>query len=94
MAYKVQRREFIRYQPKWLFHFLLALSPKVYETMETLGEARANLQQVKDAIIENDLQRIASRHLITIDDDIITFGSLKGKLYLKFYIQENNKRKI
>ena len=92
MAYKVQRREFVRYQPKWLFHFLLSLPPKVYEVKDTLEEARANIQQIKDAIIENDLQVTVTRLRITYDDNLIIFSSQKDRPYLKFYIQDNYRK--
>ncbi len=92
MAYKVQRREFVRYQPKWLFHFLLSLPPKVYEVKDTLDEARANMQQIKDAIEEKNLQGSVPRLLITYDDNVIIFSSQKERPYLKFYIQENYRK--
>ncbi len=92
MAYKVQRREFVRYQPKWLFHFLLSLSPQVYEVKDTLKEAQANIKQIKDAIEENDLQVNVPRLRITYDDNLITFSSQKDRPYLKFFIQDNYKK--
>ena len=92
MAYKVQRREFVRYQPKWLFHFLLSLPPQVYEVKDTLKEAQANIKQIKDAIEENDLQVNVPRLRITYDDNLITFSSQKDRPYLKFFIQDNYKK--
>ena len=47
MVYKVQREAFVSYQPKWLFRFLLSLSPKVYEARETLEEAQAIIRHIK-----------------------------------------------
>lgn len=92
MAYKVQRREFVRYQPKWLFHFLLSLPPQVYEVKDTLKEAQANIKQIKDAIEENDLQVNVPRLRITYDDNLITFSSQKDRPYMKFFIQDNYKK--
>lgn len=92
MAYKVQRREFVRYQPKWLFHFLLSLPPQIYEVKDTLEEALANLQQIKDAIDENDFHVTVPRLRITYNDNVIIFSSQKDRPYLKFYIQDNYKK--
>jgi hypothetical protein len=92
MAYKVQRREFVRYQPKWLFRFLISLSPKVYEVKDSLEEARANIQQIKDALEENTLSGSISRLRITYDDTTILISSQKNRPYLKFYIQDNYKK--
>lgn len=92
MAYKVQRREFVRYQPKWLFHFLLSLPPKVYEVKDSLEEAQANIRQIKDAIEENDLQVNVPRLRVKFDDNFIIFSSQKDRPYLKFYIQDNYKK--
>lgn len=92
MAYRVQRREYVRYQPKWLFHFLLSLPPQIYEVKETLEEARANIRQVKDAIEENDLQAAVPRLRISYDDSHVVFTSRTGRPYLKFHIQDQYKR--
>ena len=92
MAFKVQRREYVRYQPKWLFHFLLSLSPKVYEVKDTLEEAQANMEEIKDAIAEYDFHGYLTRLHIKKDGDVITIDSKKGRKYLKFYIQDNYKK--
>ena len=89
MAYKVQRREFVRYQPKWLFKFLLSLSPQIYEVKDTLEEALENFQHIKDAIIKKNLQGTVSRICITYGDNVITISTQKSRPYLKFYINEN-----
>ncbi len=92
MAYKVQRREFVRYQPKWLFHFLLSLPPKVYEVKDTLEEAQANIRQIKDAIEENNFQITFPCVRISYEENLIILSSQKNRPYLKFYIQDNYKK--
>ena len=68
------------------------VSDEAAEVKDTLEEARANIQQIKDAIEENDLQVTVPRLRITYEDNLIIFSSQKDRPYLKFYIQDNYRK--
>ena len=88
MAYKVMRKEFVRFQPKWLTRFLFSLPPKIYEAVATLEAARANLQVINDRIHEAHL--LDKGHLcLSEEEDSFLVKSGKGRPYVRFFIQHN-----
>lgn len=89
MAYKVTRKVFVRFQPRWMTRFLINLSPKVYEVVDTLEDARQHLQAIKDAVISSRLIGNSSRLHLVEDEDSIIFLSGSERPYVKFHIQPN-----
>lgn len=89
MAYKVIRKEFVRFQSRRLVRFLINLSPKVYEVTDTLEAARQHLQTIKDFVATSHLVGDNTRLHMVEDEDSIMFLSGRERPYMKFYIEHN-----
>lgn len=86
MAYKIMRKVYVRFQPRWMTRFLFNLSPSIYEEVDSLDAARQHLHDVKQYMMDSRLTENNSRLQFIEEDDSITILSSKKRVFLKFYI--------
>ena len=89
MAYKIIRQEFVRLRPKWLIRLLMNISSKTYDVCQSLEEVQMRLRFINKKILDIQLlEKYKSLQLKTSDDGL-EITNLKGKVYVKFFINNN-----
>lgn len=89
-TWRIVKEEYVRKRPQWMVCFLVKLCPEVYQTKETLEEARAGLLGISQLVQDLNILERKRRTLMEQDDDSITLTSGMHRPFIRFFIKQDN----
>ena len=86
MAWKIDRREFVRKRPDWMIAFLMKLGPEFYEIQSSREEACRLLEQIKERLDKTGVVDRRSRLVLKYGEGELSIVNPKDHPFIRFRV--------